>query len=40
MTAKLLAALHSWKFSPAMRGALPVELNAILGFNIDTQDRY
>jgi hypothetical protein len=40
MTSKILTALHGWKFSPAMRGALPVELNAILGFNIDTNDRY
>jgi hypothetical protein len=40
MTAKIMAALPSWKFSPAMRGAQPVEVNAILGFNIDTNDRY
>jgi hypothetical protein len=40
MTAKIVAALPSWKFRPAMRGAQPVEVNAILGFNIDTNDRY
>jgi hypothetical protein len=40
MTAKILAALPSWKFSPAVRGNEPVEVNAILGFGIDTNDRY
>ncbi len=40
MTAKIMAALPSWKFRPTMRGAQPVEVNAILGFNIDTNDRY
>ena len=40
MTAKIMAALPSWKFRPAMRGPQPVEVNAILGFNIDTNDRY
>jgi len=40
MTAKIMAALPSWKFRPATRGAQPVEVNAILGFNIDTNDRY
>jgi hypothetical protein len=40
MTAKVMAALPSWKFRPAMRGVQPVEVNAILGFNIDTSDRY
>lgn len=40
MTAKIMAALPSWKFRPAMRGVQPVEVNAILGFNIDTNDRY
>jgi hypothetical protein len=39
MTAKIMAALPSWKFRPAMRGAQPVEVNAILGFNINTNDR-
>lgn len=39
MTAKIVAALPSWKFRPAMRGQQPVEVNAILGFNIDTNDR-
>jgi hypothetical protein len=40
MTAKVLAALHSWKFQPAMRGDQPVEVSAILGFGIDTNDRF
>ena len=40
MTAKVLAALPSWKFQPALRGDQPVEVTAILGFNIDTNDRF
>lgn len=40
MTAKIMAALPGWKFRPATRGSQPVEVNAILGFNIDTNDRY
>jgi hypothetical protein len=40
MTAKAMAALPSWKFSPAMIGNQPAEVNAILGFNIDTNDRH
>ncbi|MGA8201457.1 MAG: hypothetical protein WB814_15425 [Candidatus Sulfotelmatobacter sp.] len=40
MTAKIIAALPGWKFRPATRGSQPVEVNAILGFNIDTNDRY
>jgi Gram-negative bacterial TonB protein C-terminal len=40
VTAKVLAALPSWKFRPATRGNQPVEVNAILGFGIDTNDRY
>jgi len=39
MTAKVMAALPSWKFTPVMIGSQPVEVNAILGFNIDTNDR-
>jgi hypothetical protein len=34
-----MAALPSWKFRPAMRGNQPVEVNALLGFGIDTNDR-
>lgn len=37
MTAKVLAALPNWKFNPAMRGAEPVEVNVMLGFDIDTR---
>ncbi len=40
MTAKVLAALRSWKFQPAMRGDQPTEVTAILGFGIDTNDRF
>ena len=40
MTAKVLSALRSWKFQPAMRGDQPVEVTAILGFGIDTNDRF
>jgi hypothetical protein len=36
-TSKILAALHSWKFRPAFRGNEPVEVNAFLGFGIDTR---
>jgi hypothetical protein len=39
-TAKLMAAMRSWKFQPAMRGDQPVGVTAILGFNIDTNDRF
>jgi TonB family protein len=40
MTAKVLAALRNWKFQPAMRNNQPVEVTAILGFGIDTNDRF
>jgi TonB family protein len=40
MTSKVLAALPRWKFQPAMRDGKPVEVSAILGFNIDTNDRF
>ncbi len=40
MTSKVLTALNSWKFRPVLRGNEPIEVNAILGFNIDTNDRY
>lgn len=36
-SAKVISALANWKFRPAFRGDLPVEVNAILGFNIDTR---
>lgn len=36
-TSKILAALPNWKFQPAFRGSEPVEVNAILGFGIDTR---
>ena len=37
LTSKVLAALTSWKFRPVFRGDQPVEVNAILGFAIDTR---
>ncbi len=40
MTAKVLAALPSWKLQPAMRGDQPVQVTVILGFGIDTNDRF
>jgi len=36
-TSKILAALHNWKFRPAYRGDEPVEVNAFVGFGIDTR---
>jgi hypothetical protein len=33
---RVIAALYTWKFIPALRGNEPVEVNAILGFNINT----
>ncbi len=37
LAAKILPALANWRFRPVMRGEKPVEVNAILGFNIDTR---
>jgi len=37
MTSRVLAALTNWKFRPVFRGDQPVEVNAILGFDIDTR---
>ena len=39
MTAKVMAALKNWKFQPALRSGQPVEVTAILGFGISTDDR-
>jgi hypothetical protein len=36
-TSKILAALPNWKFRPAFRGNEPVEVNAIIGFGVDTR---
>ncbi len=36
-TSRILTALHSWKFRPAFRGTQPIEINAILGFGVDTR---
>jgi hypothetical protein len=40
MTAKVVNALSGWKFQPAMRGDQPISVSAILGFGIDTNDRF
>lgn len=37
MGAKMIAALSAWKFRPAFRGEQPVEVKAILGFDVDTR---
>jgi hypothetical protein len=39
-TNKIIAALSGWKFQPAMRGNQPISVRAILGFGIDTNDRF
>lgn len=36
VSAKILAALPSWKFRPAFRGSQPIDVTVILGFDIDT----
>jgi hypothetical protein len=36
-SAKILAALPDWKFTPAFRGSQAVQVNAILGFGVDTK---
>jgi hypothetical protein len=36
-TPQILAALSSWKFRPVFRGDQPIEVTAILGFQIDTR---
>lgn len=40
MTSKVLAALNNWKFSPVLRGAQPIEVSVIIGFNINTDDQF
>jgi TonB family protein len=37
LAAKILPALETWRFRPVLRGEKPVEVTAILGFNIDTR---
>jgi hypothetical protein len=37
LSAKIVGALATWKFRPVLRGDQPIEVNAILGFNIDTR---
>jgi hypothetical protein len=36
-TSKILVALPNWKFRPAFRGNEPVDVDAILGFGVDTR---
>jgi hypothetical protein len=40
VTMKILSSLSKWKFRPAMRGDQPVLVNAILGFNVNTDDKF
>lgn len=40
MTSEVTAALRGWKFQPAMRADQAISVNAILGFGIDTNDRF
>ncbi|MBZ5680947.1 MAG: hypothetical protein LAO24_12660 [Acidobacteriia bacterium] len=40
VTVKVLAAISKWKFRPAMHGDQPVQVNAILGFNTNTDDKF
>lgn len=40
VTTKILSSLSKWKFRPAMRGDQPVLVNAILGFNVNTDDKF
>lgn len=37
VSAKLLPALEHWRFRPAFKGDEPVEVDAILGFDVDTR---
>jgi hypothetical protein len=37
LAAKILPALANWRFRPVLRGQKPIQVNAILGFNIDTR---
>jgi hypothetical protein len=37
LAAKILPALANWRFRPVLRGEKPIDVQAILGFNIDTR---
>jgi TonB family protein len=39
VTARVMAAVQKWRFRPVLRGDDPVDVDAILGFNIDTADH-
>ena len=34
---RVIAMLHEWRFRPVLRGNAAIEVNAIVGFNIDTR---
>jgi hypothetical protein len=40
VAAKIMSALRAWKFQPAAHGDEAVPVTAILGFGIDTNDRF
>ena len=37
MAARMIAALHDWRFRPVLRGNEAVEVHALLGFDVDTR---
>lgn len=39
VTQRVIAAISKWRFRPVLRGEEPVDVDAIVGFNIDTGDH-
>ncbi len=39
VTQRVIAAISRWRFRPVLRGDEPVDVDAIVGFNIDTADH-
>lgn len=39
VTQRVIAAISKWRFRPVLRGDEPVDVDAIVGFNIDTSDH-
>lgn len=39
VTQRVIVALQNWRFRPVLRGEEPVDVDAIVGFNIDTHDN-
>jgi hypothetical protein len=37
LASRFMTALHGWRFRPVLRGSEAIEVDAILGFNIDTR---